>query len=163
MSGSHGGSVETDPEFDAAWKEHADAHSDELWSSACDDALHCFLSGEFSTPPGDDAGDYGFATNGRSGGHLILTEWKGHSPPGGGWASCPMAFSGRQEYIEWLKDMPVEELGRFYKLVASVDAATDSPEDSISFQMSCIRSGMENEWRAEAKRNSRATVGMSPV
>jgi hypothetical protein len=146
FTGTNHGKEEVDPAYDKAWEIFTNKNSDSLFWEACEDGLRQWTEGDYTTWPDGDRGAYKFSTNGRSNGHLILTGWDGPRPPSGGWASCPMAFQSRNDYIEWLKELDEKDLARFYKLVTCCDHDTRNPHEEVSFQIACQRQSQEQAW-----------------
>lgn len=141
---------EVDDKYDEAWNAYVEQEGDTLWNEAASNALSYFTEGDYSTYSRTDHGAYGFSTNGRSGGHLILTKWDGPKPPSGGWASNAMAFTDRSDYIEWLKELGDTDLARFYKFVANVDHDTAEPHKEMAYQYAFLRTCKEDDWNAGA-------------
>lgn len=137
--------VKHDPSYDERWERYLDEAGDGLFTQACEDALSTYLEGTGSAA--DETVTAKFYANGRSGGHLVLSEWSGPGPRG--WASCPMAFDDREHYISWLKELSNDDLVKFYGLVKSIDAETADPTASVNFYYVQQRSYLENEWAAE--------------
>jgi hypothetical protein len=117
-----------------------------LFWRACNEALYPMTSGEYSCHANEDVKAQ-FSTNGRQGGHLILSNWNGPQPRET--SNCPMAFDDREHFIEWLKQLEENDLVALYTLVRSVDTETSRPEYYVSCVMAEIRFEKENEWREE--------------
>jgi hypothetical protein len=135
-----------DPKFDQKWDEYLDKDDGSVFNEACEDALRQYVDGDF-TAAGDESVTAKFYTNGRSGGHLVLSEWSGPGPRG--WASCPMAFGDREDYVDWLKGLENDDLVKFYALVQTVDEDTRDPTAAVNHGMAFIRQTKEEEWSSE--------------
>lgn len=134
-------------EMDERWEAYKEEHGDSLFSQACDDALRDYREGSYTTYGAEHLKSK-FYANGRSGGHLVLSDWSGPSPRG--WAACPMAFDDREDYIGWLKGLSDKSLVDFYALVKSVDVDTADPAKNLAHQYAFIRENLEDDWAAEA-------------
>lgn len=135
-----------DKAFDERWEKFEQTNEEVFWD-ACSDALYAFTEGHYQ-PHADEDVKAKFYTNGRQNGHLVLSDWNGEKPSG--WASCPMAFSNREDFIGWLKELSNDDLVSLYGLVRSVDADTANPEMAVSYSLASIRQGKEEEWAEEA-------------
>jgi hypothetical protein len=135
-----------DTALDERWKKFEETNEDVFWE-ACSDALWSFTEGHYQTHSDEDV-KAKFYTNGRQGGHLVLSEWNGDKP--NGWSSCPMAFDSREHFISWLKELSTDSLVALYGLVKSVDTDTAHPERAVSFALASIREGKEDQWKQEA-------------
>ena len=135
-----------DKAYDARWEKFEENDEQVFWD-ACSDALHSFTEGRYQ-PHADEDVKAKFYANGRQGGHLVLSDWNGAKP--GRWASCPMAFTDREDFIDWLKELSNEDLVSLYGLVRSVDADTSNPEMAVSYALASIRQGKEEQWTEEA-------------
>ncbi|TLX17045.1 hypothetical protein [Rhizobium sp. MHM7A] len=132
--------------FNERWKKFEESDSD-VFFEACSDALWHFTEGNYE-PHSDEDIRAKFYTNGRQGGHLVLSEWNGAKPKG--WATCPMAFDNREHFISWLKELPDNDLVALYGLVRSVDIDTADPAHAVSFALASIRQSKEEQWKEEA-------------
>lgn len=65
-----------DSDFDSQWAEWLESF-DDPHGMFCEDAGRTFTENEWCSYPGDDQGDWVFSFAGRSGGWLVLTEWRG--------------------------------------------------------------------------------------
>jgi hypothetical protein len=138
---------EFDGQFDERWDALLEEEGNEIFEEAASSALSTYLEGYY-TPYGAEDVKAKFFTNGRSGGHLVLSEWNG--PKAGGWANFPMAFDSRADYTDWLKSLRDEELVKFYALVRTVDQDTSDPTMAMNHQYAFIREMREVDWAAEA-------------
>lgn len=151
MTGSAYGTFEVEAEYSEQWSSHVEREGERIVDMACRDAVDHYTSGEYCPFPGPDEG-YKFATAGRSGGHLILTQWDGPSPSSGGWRSCPMAFSSRNDFIEWLQDLSDKDLSKLYALTVSVDQDTKNPHMIISNAIADARINFTCDLKDEQKQ-----------
>jgi hypothetical protein len=135
-----------DPRFDAKWDKYIDEDGGELFNEACESALRQYLDDGVMSAA-DESSIAKFYTNGRSGGHLVLSSWSGSGRKG--WSSCQMAFDSREDYIGWLKDLSDDDLVSFYGLVQTVDADTSDPTAIINHEFAFMRQNMEEQWAAE--------------
>ena len=135
-----------DPTFDQRWDEYVQSRAgDELFTLACEGALMNYVDGSYTTYPGRDAGVATFGTRGRSGGHLVLTEWVIGED-----RKVDMCFRSEALFKEWLGELSDRELARLYVLVENVDHDTKDPGKEIAFQFNFRRAEIEREWVAEA-------------
>jgi hypothetical protein len=145
---------EHDPEFDAKWEEHLEENSELFWTM-CGDALRTYTEDGFS-PYVFEGSKATFYANGRSGGHLVLQKWDGSSRSG--WASCQMAFDDREDFIEWLKDLPDADLVKLYDLVRTLDHDLRDPRAQVNFQFAGYRESMEQQWKDEVQDEATSEV-----
>lgn len=135
-----------DPNFDEKWDAYLEENGNEVFDDAVSDALRHYREGDY-TAYGVDGVTATFYANGRSGGHLVLSDWSGPTPRGQ--ASCQMAFSDRDEYIEWLKELDEGDLVKFYALVRTVDEDTNNRMTTMNEIYALIRQNKEEDWAAE--------------
>jgi hypothetical protein len=145
---------EHDPQFDQRWEEHLEENSELFWSM-CADALRTYTEDGF-TPYVFEDSKATFYTNGRSGGHLVLQKWDGSGRKG--WASCQMAFDGRDDFIDWLKDLPDADLAKFYDLVKTLDHDLRDPTRAVNYYFASYRESMEEQWKEEAEEVAASEV-----
>jgi hypothetical protein len=156
-SASKAEGFEFDKTFDERWKKFEQSNEHVFWE-ACREALWAFNEGHYQ-PHADEDVKAKFYTNGRQGGHLVLSEWNGAQPKG--WASCPMAFDNREHFISWLKELSDTDLVALYGLIRSVDNDTAHPERAVSHALASIRESKEDEWTQEAKEELEAETNMT--
>jgi hypothetical protein len=144
-SASNAEGFEFDKEFDERWNKFEQNNEYVFWE-ACKDALYSYTEGHYQ-PHADEDIKPKFYTNGRQGGHLVLSDWNGEKPSG--WKSCPMAFDDREHFISWLKELANDDLVALYGLVRSVDADTANPHHDVSYALASIRQGKEEQWSEE--------------
>ena len=66
-----------DHALDEAWRERLNGRGDyDILSAATKDAQRLYVEGFYMTYPGDDQGDWHFAFEGQSCGHLCLLVWR---------------------------------------------------------------------------------------
>lgn len=151
-SASKAEGFEFDKTFDERWKKYEETNENVFWD-ACSEALWHFTQGDYQ-PHSDEDIKAKFYTNGRQGGHLVLSEWNGAQPKS--WAMCPMAFNDREDFISWLKELPDDDLVALYGLVRSVDVDTAHPEVAVSYALASIRQSREEHWTEEATEEPEA-------
>jgi hypothetical protein len=136
MSGKvEGSDAAVDPELDALWNKYAEQHGDSLFWDACRDGIRAYVDGEATTYPGTDQGEFTFKTQGRSGGWLVLTEWRGRD----------MGFDSRMEMVETLLEMEPEELSALYAAIVCFDDDI-RPERVFADNIAQSRASVEEEW-----------------
>jgi hypothetical protein len=60
-----------------------------------------------------------------------------------------MAFSSRNEFIEWLQELPLEDLTKLYALTVSVDQDVKNPDEIINNAIADMRINKICDWTAE--------------
>lgn len=136
MSGKvEGGEALIDPAFDELWAAHAEARYDELFWNACRDGIREYVEGEATTYPGSDQGDFAFETRGRTGGYLVLTEWRGNN----------MGFGGHDELVDILLGMEPSDLAALYGAIVCFDKDIQ-PERVFADNMAFQREKAEEDW-----------------
>lgn len=145
-TGNAYGEEKGDPRYNAAWEAYS--KTCDIFNDACEMALQQYTDKAYSTYPGNDQGIYCFQTAGRSGGHLILTNWDGNVPSDPGSKAIPLSFYDRLDFVEWLKELPDSSLVSLYKLVVCLDNDL-SPENvkaEVNYRIADIRLAMEGAW-----------------
>ncbi|GEM_PF-6737446 len=137
---------QTDPAFDERWQEHIRTDRELFWT-ACRDALSLYTDGHYATHPGDDAGQYGFAVQGRSGGHLVLTRFRSYEEP-------ELRWENQMEFKEWASKLDDADLVGLYRLVRHLDHDIERRHQELAYQYAFQRSLKEEEWREEADQDS---------
>lgn len=143
-----------DPQHDRRWAMLMNQNYQEFFQKACNLALARFREGRFTLANGESG--FAFYTNGRSGSHLVLSDWSGPKPSGS--ASCPMSFDNRDSFIRWLMGLPNEDLAKLYHAVTAVDYEL-RPEaifKEMSRQFRLLRIEQEKEWRSELASKPRS-------
>lgn len=108
-----------------------------LFDGACSDALGQYLGGNYSTYTGDDQGRYGFAVEGRSGGHLVLTTIDGHEYS---WED------GLSDLNEFLEEAGRDEIAALYILSCHLDSDLSHAaiHEELAYQYSFQRNSAED-------------------
>ena len=147
--------------LDAAWEKYVESDQALFWM-VCEDVFRS-MAEDYSTYPGDDQGQYAFALNGRSGGHLILTECK-IVPQPRAWRLFPMIWASRADYHDWLEELSADDLTRFYKAVRCMDHDFARPrvEAEFHYQLNFHRSLWEEGEEEEAQRQARKLEALRP-
>jgi hypothetical protein len=130
-----------DPAHDDAWTRYIES-DDSLFYHLCEDAGRYLEAGEWCSYPGDDQGDWAFRFAGRSGGWLVLEEWRGRH----------MHDFDPEEMLdseEWSDD----DLTAFYRGIrcADSDFGPDKAAAEVEYQAAFRRDEWEAERRAEAE------------
>lgn len=160
-----GTSDEHNPAFNDAWNEHVgNDREGYLFNQACENGLRQYLDKEWTNYPGIEQGEWEFATNGRSGGHLILTDAPSWACLPFGWASCRATWSSRGDFTEWLEALPYITLRRFYKAirVLDVDLSRDAIRKEMAYQFSFLRQLWEEEQDAELEQEAATLTASRP-
>lgn len=110
-----------------------------LFGVACEDALRPFLEGDYTTYPGNDSGEYGFGTQGRSGGHLVLTKL-------GGLTERELTWGSQKALAAFLEGLSDAELTQLYRLTRHVDHSVDQRHQEMAYQFGFQRSLKEEAW-----------------
>lgn len=127
-----------DPAYDKLWE--ACVEKDEhLFQQAADDGLSYYVDGDALSATGEHSrGKFEFATEGRSGGWLVLTKFDG----------ARMSWPSRNDMVEALLEMDEKDLVELYAGVKTFDATIDAKKE-MAFQFSLIRQLKEEEWKAD--------------
>lgn len=113
-----------------------------IFNEACERGLAPYFDRSFSTWGANDAGDYEFTTQGRSGGHLVLQRFQGKD----------LTFTSLADLDEQLNRMEDMSLAAIYRLTVMLDHDL-SPENrakEFEHQLIQIRQRRELEWSLEA-------------
>jgi hypothetical protein len=135
------------------WAEYL-KENENIFYQACSDALSVFTDyridkslswrplGVDDTP--QEFCDLEFSVTGRSGGHLVLTDWDG---PG------KITFNDRQEICDFIEELDDEKIAYLYHIVASVDASTTDQmiKNAMGHAYHYIRNNWEEENPVEKK------------
>lgn len=124
--------------LDRSWEIEVERNPS-MFFDACNDALSQFLEGAYSTYPGDDAGEYGFTTQGRSGGHLVLSKF-------GSLSGHELVWRSQKELAAFLDGLSNAELTQLYRLVRHVDHTVDGRRNELAYQYAFQRAQKEDEW-----------------
>ena len=106
--------------FDAKWNEHLESDNNLFWQ-ACEDAGGQYLNAEWTNYPGIEQGEWKFTLNGRSNGHLILTDAPSWCPSPGAWRMFPMIWESIGAYENWLVNLATPTLRQFYRAIRVLD------------------------------------------
>ncbi len=158
--------------YNADWTGHGGGHEhpervtaalDELWEStlqasewlvndAYEGAVRMFLDGEYTSYPGDDQGDWTFSQEGRSGGWLVLTGWRGHNLMG--------MYS---DLKEWLRDeLTWAELRAFHRGIVCLDHDLRNPSRAVSYEVNYLRGRWESDL-ADARTDTLESLNIMPA
>lgn len=146
-----------DPALNDEWEAHLETQAgSEIWNWVMERLGEDLGSGEFTRYPG-----VGFVKcyfNGRSGGWMVLEdtdiEERGSEP----WAINKFVWSGKDEYEEWLRDMNIGRLTRWYRMICDVDLAVKGRYDEAEYQFAYERHDWEAEKRLEQAMNADPVV-----
>jgi hypothetical protein len=133
------GENELDASLDAKWEKHLEDDGGNVENWAFENARMQIDDDEWCSYPGDDQGDWDFAFAGRSGGHLVLQEWRG------------MKVHGESfDLVEWLDSLDTDTLRKFYRGIRTADSDFTSAKASeeVEYHVNFIRS----EWELERQR-----------
>lgn len=152
MGGHH---AERNPSRDSAWRNRCENDSDMFWR-ACGDATRHYMDSEWTNYPGIEQGEWQFGVNGRSGGHMILT-----GAPA--WLSAPrgrrdgrMTWDSRGDFHDWLADLPLDQLRRFYRAIRVLDK--DLSPESCKREIECQFGFMRELWEDEQDSREQAAA-----
>ncbi|OCG90022.1 hypothetical protein LMG667_03355 [Xanthomonas euvesicatoria] len=134
--GDHG----NEERFDALWQKQLEKDGSAIFARACEDALSQYMEGNYSVYPGIEQGHYHFETEGRSGGHLVLSKVDGLPK---------LSWDNQHDMREALMELDRDELAKLYKAVRNLDTDLEPAKISaeMAYQMSFIRSTEEEEWK----------------
>lgn len=132
--------------FDAQWDEYVRQNNELFWE-ACSDAARQYMEKEWTNWPGIEQGEWGFSLNGRSGGHMILTEAPGWLPAPRAWAMSSMIWESRAAYQRWLAELDTKTLTQFYRAIRVLDhdLRREAVESEVSWQIALQRSQWEED------------------
>lgn len=158
-TGHSGGGEPVDKRFDDAWQKYVTSHPG-VW----DEVLECAQRDlgifpeyvgknlpnffEYSSDPGDDQGDYQFAYGGRSGGWLILAQWKSYDF---------LRMESRGDFEETLEEMAENgDLKEFYRVVQGMDNDFSKPKqkEAINYAFNWVRSQWEEELTEQERQKA---------
>lgn len=123
------------PSLDRLWEALVEKDGQGIFEAACGDGLSTYLEGSFSAWPRDEDGDFRFAVQGRSGGHLVMTHWRGRS----------LSFDTVSDIIDWASELDDADLVDFYAGMKTLDVDVD-PRRELAFQYGFQRELKEDEW-----------------
>lgn len=160
---------ELNPAYDAKWDQYCENDNGSVFEHAIEDARREFTEGDWCSYPGDDQGDWNFGFAGRSGGWLVLTEYRGkrmdQSPLYGDLGEyCSLAANWRELFELPLEDedgyenylgshlaWDDDKLDAFYRDIVTADAEF-TPENAtrnVEYYAADYRFQLEKEWAAE--------------
>lgn len=150
------GECKIDESLDDEWRKHCDG-SVHLWSWIVEDMQRTYLEGEYCTYPGNDQGDWKFCFSGRSGGHMLLEEWKTFG------VSFLKDFSGEGDWREWLESRNYDALKALYRAVRCMDHdfTREKMNKEFEYQLNFRRYEWEEEYRRD-KKFEEASEGLEP-
>lgn len=136
----------TNDRFDDQWDSYCQTNHD-LFNWACEDGTRYYTEGDWTNYPGIEQGEWKFGINGRSGGHMILSDCPGWLPAPQGWTCCKMTWDSRADYQEWLNNLETPTLRQFYRAIRVLDRDLNDQacEREISYQYAFRR----HEWEAD--------------
>jgi hypothetical protein len=114
-----------------------------------EDATRYLLEGGWCSYPGNDQGDWEFDLEGRSGGWLVLTKWRGRS----------VNDLTAEEFLD-PEQWPWADLVAFYRgiVCADVDFTPEKASQELEFQAALERETREAGWREQDERRLAAEV-----
>jgi hypothetical protein len=133
-----------DPTGDDEWSARLNVDREgTIESAAFEDAQRHYVE-DWTSYPGNDQGDWRFAFMGRSGGHLTLLKWRGHS----------LADMHADELESWLADLPRADLRAFYRgiVCADSDFTRDKARQNVEWAANYFRHEWETERKGERER-----------
>ena len=163
---------ELNPAYDERWDEICENDNGSVFYNAIEDAQRDYAEGEWCSYPGNDQGDWKFGFEGRSGGWLVLTEYRGkrmdRSPLEGDMGEfCSLAANWR-----WLFELPLEDeygdenylawdddkLDAFYRgiVTADVDFTPENATANVEYYAAHYRLRLEEEWDQEVAEQAEA-------
>ncbi len=145
-----------DPLLDDKWEDFVTENMDDLWSRIIEDAQSLYIEGDYCTYPGDDQGDWKFCFGGRSGGWLILSEWKNDNF---------LKMDSKNSWEDYLDDSSFSNLTILYKAVRCMDAdfTREKIQDEVNYQMNFQRVLWEEEIRNENKISEKNKISTLQV
>jgi hypothetical protein len=120
------GEESLDAGLDDQWNQYVESNS-ELFYWICEDVARQYLEGEYTTYPGDDQGDWKFCLAGRSGGHLLLSDWRG--------TDFLSSFQNSEHWFDWLTSgITTEALNKLYRAVRCMDQDLERSRINAEFE-----------------------------
>lgn len=155
------GDQRCDPAFTQKWRQRFEKDPT-LFEQACEDLLRPYLDGQFTPWPGplasagNDAspdrhdalameeGRFHFATDGKSGGYLVLTRFDGED----------LAFSDMIDFASALDAMDDKAIAELTMAVRTLDRDLERPRIARAFEeeLNFLRRQCEEEWAAPESR-----------
>lgn len=155
------GECKTDDALDDEWDKHVTSSDGQhIWDWIVEDMRCHYTEGTYCTYPGDDQGNWKFCFAGRSGGHMLLEEWKY-----GKWNCINFlkGFYGVDTWTAWLEGQPFGELRTLYRAVRCMDA--DFTREKMNREFEYQLNFRRHEWEEDYRRNesfSKAEQGIEP-
>jgi hypothetical protein len=136
------GDYNVDSQFDEKWSEYFERYNDHVFYDIIGEMTRFYCDEQlYSTFPGDDQGDYGFALQGRHGGHLVLKTVEGSE----------IKFNSYSNVQEVLNNLDDDDLVKLYKVVKSLDHDITKQKlaNEWAYQLNFMRNRMEEDWKLE--------------
>ena len=133
-TGKAGGKGElVDSKLDKDWENHFKQNEQELTSLIFEDSQCGYIDEEYSTYPGNDQGDWKFCFGGRSGGWLILEEWKNTNFLDG--------FDSNGSWEIYLEELDWKSLKTLYRGVRCMDQdfTRAKASENVSYELNFQR------------------------
>jgi hypothetical protein len=118
------------------------AEMDPFWVW-CEDAARYLLEGDWTSYPGNDQGEWEFELEGRSGGWLVLTKWRGRT----------VNNLTAEDFLD-PEQWPWSDLVAFYRgiVCADVDFTPEKASREVEFHAALQRETEEADWREQDER-----------
>lgn len=139
-SGKHEGFT-PDTQFDERWNNYVSTNDALFWEEATD-AISVYTGGDYTMYEGNPSGSFKFATTGRSGGHMILTEFYG---------SKDVRWAHQKDAEFWFDELKDDDLVALYRLIDQLDVDLKHPEREMEYRYAFHRQQMEEQWSSEAR------------
>lgn len=151
------------PDRDAAWQSYIEADPEFFWHVAAD-AGRMYYDAEWTNYPGIEQGEWKFFSNGRSGGHLCLSECPGWVPAPRAFRCCEMTWQSKSDFQDWVTDLSTETLRKFYRAIRVLDTDLERPkvEAEVSYQVAFRRQQWEEEQDEREERDARKQEAERP-
>lgn len=150
--------IAVDPAFDEAWAAYraetlARNPGASLHTLLQDDAMHCYLRGDYATHAGTDRGHYQFGTQG-DGGWLVLGAVKGVAK------GAPLEFDSRQDMHTRLSGLGDAALAKLYLAVRNLDCdlSPRSIRADMSYRFALLRQSLELDGSLDGYRQANASA-----
>jgi hypothetical protein len=144
----HAKEHDLDPTRTEAWEAHLESKEGQnVWDWAMENIARQFIDGEFTRYPG--VGHVKCYFNGRSGGWMVLEDTDIENGGDNPWALNKFIWSSRDSYEEWLREMNIGRLTRWYRMVCDVDRAVAGRYQEAEYQYAFERAQWEDEQRVK--------------
>lgn len=152
------GDYKTNDALDHQWNLYCTtgAGSEYLWDEIVKNMRRHYTDSEYTTYPGDDQGDWKFCFAGRSGGHMLLEEWK-HG------CNFLKDIGSEDGWREYLDSRTFSTLNTLYRAVRCMDH--DFTREKMNAEFDYNLTFRRWEWEEEYRRNekfSQAQAGLEP-